>query len=215
MWELFYVKQKKKNDSDDESDAMEVGSDDEFDAMVSANVEAPREKPGRRAATKVSWNIIWSIPLISNFFLEFLNQKIDYSLLNDGESKSSGSDSEPEMFDNVLETSSAPQMIVDSDSEAAAPSSGEPTPIKKPAPAKRKLGPKPAASKRKIVSSDSESSPIKKKVRILREIAFPTFTYFLKLSTSSPHKRRRRLNPVTRATTLSMTRPTLTSMRKC
>lgn len=70
------------------------------------------------------------------------------------------------MFDNVLETSARP-MIVDSDSDAAdKPSSAEPTPIKKPAPAKRKLGPKPAPSKRKIASSDSESSPVKKKVRI-------------------------------------------------
>lgn len=85
-------------------------------------------------------------------------QKIDYSFLNDGEEdKSSGSDSEPEMFDNVLETSVRPQMIIDSESEA------DPTPIKKPPPPKRKLGPGPA--KRKIISdSDSSSSPVKKKV---------------------------------------------------
>lgn len=62
------------------------------------------------------------------------------------------------MFDNVLETSVRPQIVDNSDSD-------EPTPIKKPAPAKRKLGPGPAASKRKIVSSDSEASPVKKKVR--------------------------------------------------
>lgn len=63
------------------------------------------------------------------------------------------------MFENVLETSVRPQ-IIDSDS---GDQSAEPTPIKKPPP-KRKLGPKPAASKRKIESSDSEDSPVKKKV---------------------------------------------------
>lgn len=46
--------QKKKADSDDESDAMVIdGSDDEFDALVSSKPQAPREKPGRRAASKV------------------------------------------------------------------------------------------------------------------------------------------------------------------
>lgn len=90
-------------------------------------------------------------------------QKIDYSFLNDDEdgAKSGGSDSEPEMFDNVMETSSRPQ-VIDSDSNKS--EDEEPTPIKKPPP-KRKLGPQPATSKRKIVSSDSESSPVKKKVR--------------------------------------------------
>lgn len=63
------------------------------------------------------------------------------------------------MFDNVLETNVRPQ-VIDSDSDKSA----EETPIKKPAPAKRKLGPQPATSKRKIISSDSESSPVKKKV---------------------------------------------------
>jgi hypothetical protein len=77
--------------------------------------------------------------------------------LNDEDSAKS-SDSEPEMFDNVMETSARPMVIDDSDN------SDEPTPIKKPAPAKRKLGPKPPASKRKIVSSDSEATPVKKKV---------------------------------------------------
>lgn len=62
------------------------------------------------------------------------------------------------MVDNVMEKSSGPQTI-DSESESAA--SEDPTPVKKPAPAKRKLGPKPAP-KRKIVSSDSENSPVKK-----------------------------------------------------
>lgn len=61
------------------------------------------------------------------------------------------------MFDNVMETSVRPQ-VIDSESESDA------TPIKKPPPPKRQLGPKPAASKRKIASSDSENSPIKKKV---------------------------------------------------
>lgn len=66
------------------------------------------------------------------------------------------------MFENVLETSNARPVIIDSESDGSAE---EPTPIKKPAPpAKRKLGPKPAASKRKIVSSDSEASPAKAKV---------------------------------------------------
>ena len=59
-----------------------------------------------------------------------------------------------------METSVRPQVIDDSESEKSEAQS----PIKKPAPAKRKLGPQPAASKRKIVSSDSESSPVKKKV---------------------------------------------------
>lgn len=46
--------QKKKADSDDESDVAMVGnSDDEFDALVASKPAAPREKPGRRAASKV------------------------------------------------------------------------------------------------------------------------------------------------------------------
>lgn len=69
------------------------------------------------------------------------------------------------MFDNVMETSARPMIIDDSDKSEK--SSDEETPIKAP-PAKRKLGPKPAAEKappkRKIVSSDSESSPVKRKV---------------------------------------------------
>lgn len=60
------------------------------------------------------------------------------------------------MFDNVLEKSDRPQVIT-SDSEVDSP-------VKKPAPpAKRKLGP-PPQSKRKIVSSESDASPVKKKV---------------------------------------------------
>lgn len=76
---------------------------------------------------------------------------------DDEGAKSSGSESEPEMFDNVMETSVRPE-IIDSDS------SPDPTPIKKPPPPKRKLGPQPTNAKRKIVSSDSETSPAKKKV---------------------------------------------------
>lgn len=90
------------------------------------------------------------------------------------------------MFDNVLETSVRPQIIDDSDK-----SEDEETPIKKPPPAKgkpqiiddsdksedeeipiKKPAPsksKPAASKRKIISSDSEASPVKKKVKPLNE----------------------------------------------
>lgn len=88
--------------------------------------------------------------------------------MNEGEaSKSSGSDSEPELIDNVLEVNSGPE-IIDSESEGA--KSEEPSPAKvpapAPAPAKRKLGPKPAASKRKISSPDSDS-PVKKKVSSL------------------------------------------------
>lgn len=53
-WFLFLSHwQKKKNDSDDESDVVMEDSEDEFDAMVSSKA-APREKPGRRAATKVN-----------------------------------------------------------------------------------------------------------------------------------------------------------------
>lgn len=41
-------------DSDDESDVAIIdGSEDEFDALVASKPAAPREKPGRRAATKV------------------------------------------------------------------------------------------------------------------------------------------------------------------
>lgn len=78
------------------------------------------------------------------------------------------------MFDNVLETSVRPQVISDSSSEADdAPikktnviSENEDTAIKK-SPAKRKLGPAPGPAKRKIVSSESETTPVKKKVIFL------------------------------------------------
>lgn len=81
--------------------------------------------------------------------------------------ESNNDDSEPEMFDNVLEkTGDGPKMI--DANELTQSEEEEETPIKKPAPPKRKLGPKPAAaagaSKRKIESSESESSPVKKKV---------------------------------------------------
>lgn len=86
--------------------------------------------------------------------------------MNDEDEGAKSNDSEPEMFENVMETSVRPQ-IIDSDSDA----SEDPTPIKKPPPPKRKLGPKPAAStKRKIVSSDSESSPVKKKVKSIKSL---------------------------------------------
>lgn len=98
------------------------------------------------------FNVPCQEPLITAQF-----QKIDYSLLNDEESAKS-SDSEPEMFDNVLETSARPQLI-DNDSDTAE----EPTPVKKP-PAKRKLGPKPAAAPKRKIDSDSDGSPVKKKV---------------------------------------------------
>lgn len=78
--------------------------------------------------------------------------------MNEGDSAKS-SDSEPEMFDNVMETSAGPQIIDDSDT------ADEPTPVKKPPPAKRKLGPKPAAASKRKIDSDSETSPVKRKVR--------------------------------------------------
>jgi hypothetical protein len=74
------------------------------------------------------------------------------------------------MFDNVMETSVRPVVVADSDEDVVQASSAEPTPVKK-TPTKRKLGPKPAAEKkRKAISSDSESSPIKKKVRSTRKV---------------------------------------------
>jgi hypothetical protein len=88
-------------------------------------------------------------------------QKIDYSFLKDSDEEKSN-DSEPEMFDNVLEKSIPAQGVIDGSDFEEEKSDGE-APIKKPAPAKRKLGPKPAP-KRKIESSGSEASPVKKKV---------------------------------------------------
>lgn len=87
--------------------------------------------------------------------------------MKDSDEESEANDSEPEMFDNVLEKSSNPQLIDQSDltqSDDEEIEEKEETPIKPPP--KKKLGPKPAAtSKRKIETSDSESSPIKKKVK--------------------------------------------------
>jgi len=98
--------------------------------------------------------------LIKNLLL---SQKIDYSFLKDSDEEKSN-DSEPEMFDNVLEKSIPAQGIIDG-SDFEQEKSEEETPIKKP-PAKRKLGPKPAP-KRKIESSGSEASPVKKKVILI------------------------------------------------
>lgn len=83
--------------------------------------------------------------------------------MKDSDESDAGGDSEPEMFDNVLETSSGPQVI--NESAMSQSDEEETTPVKPPP--KRKLGPKPAeggGSKRKIDTSESESSPIKKKV---------------------------------------------------
>lgn len=48
--------QRKKKGSDDESEdevAVLNGSDDEFDALINSSAPVSREKPGRRAASKV------------------------------------------------------------------------------------------------------------------------------------------------------------------
>lgn len=92
-----------------------------------------------------------------------MSQKIDYSFLKDSEDEKESDDSEPEMFENVLEKSVGTQQVIDgSDFEEEKSMEEDETPIKKP-PAKRKLGPKPS-TKRKIESSESEASPLKKKV---------------------------------------------------
>lgn len=59
---------------------------------------------------------------------------------------------------NIDSSNNVPQQVDDSESEK----SEDEAPIKKP-PTKRKPG--PASSKRKIQSSESEASPVKKKVR--------------------------------------------------
>jgi hypothetical protein len=78
--------------------------------------------------------------------------------------ESDENDSEPEMFDNVLETSGGPQ-IINTTAMSQSSDEEEETPVKPPP--KRKLGPKPAGggAKRKIETSESEASPVKKKVR--------------------------------------------------
>jgi hypothetical protein len=82
------------------------------------------------------------------------------SFLKDTSDEESGNDSVPEMFDNVLEQSGGPQLIDQSD---LTQSDEEETPVKPPP--KKKLGPKPGgAAKRKIETSESEASPVKKKV---------------------------------------------------
>lgn len=88
--------------------------------------------------------------------------------MKDTSDEGSGNDSEPEMFDNVLEkTGDGPQLIDQSDLTQS--DEEEETPVKPPP--KKKLGPKPAAggSKRKI-ESDSESSPVKKKVNLIENL---------------------------------------------
>lgn len=84
--------------------------------------------------------------------------------MKDTSDEESGNDSEPEMFENVLEKSTdGPQLI---DQSELTQSDEEETPVKPPP--KKKLGPKPGGvAKRKIETSDSESSPIKKKVKFL------------------------------------------------
>lgn len=85
-------------------------------------------------------------------------QKVDLSFLKSSDEESEN-DSEPEMFDNVLEKSHGPEVIDQSQSDE------EETPVKPPP--KKKLGPKPGGggnAKRKIETSDSEASPVKKKV---------------------------------------------------
>lgn len=83
------------------------------------------------------------------------------SFLKDSSEEESENDSEPEMFENVLEKSSGPQVI-----DQSSQSDEEETPVKPPP--KKKLGPKPAGgggAKRRIETSDSEASPVKKKVK--------------------------------------------------
>lgn len=75
------------------------------------------------------------------------------------------------MFDNVMEKSIGVQQVIDGSDFEEEKSMDEDTSIKKP-PAKRKLGPKPS-TKRKIESSGSEASPVKKKVKLCR--SFLTF----------------------------------------
>jgi len=55
---------------------------DEFDALVASKPAAPREKPGRRAASKVRLGCTKQL-FNSHFSMLFLLQKIDYSLLNE------------------------------------------------------------------------------------------------------------------------------------
>ena len=67
------------------------------------------------------------------------------------------------MFDNILEKTGGPELI--DAAELTQSDEEDSSPIKAPPP-KRKLGPKPApaAKRTKIESSDSEASPVKKKV---------------------------------------------------
>jgi hypothetical protein len=134
--------------------------------------DAPvRQKTERRAATKVCFYNFKILIKFSKFFFYFFPQKIDYSaiLKDSDESGSEKEESEPEMFDNVLEASSGPEII---NTTAMSQSEEEEEETSAKPPPKRKLGPKPVAggAKRKIETSDSESSPIKKKVREFNNI---------------------------------------------
>lgn len=99
------------------------------------------------------------------------------------EEEESDNDSEPEMFDNVLEKSDGPKVIDAADLTQS--DEEEDTPIKAPPP-KRKLGPKPgpATTKRKIESSDSEASPVKRKVIKIKMIVIIKYFNFIVLARS-------------------------------
>jgi hypothetical protein len=126
-------------------------------------------------------------------------QKIDYSFLKESEEEGSN-DSEPEMFENVLEKSVQQEVIDGSDFEGTE----EDTPAKPPP--KKKLGPKP--EKRKMVSSESESSPLKKKVSckttefIEFKLMITSFYYYLCVFSKHPRRKRRRQRPVMKTITL-------------
>uniref|UniRef100_W4VRX5 DNA topoisomerase 2 n=1 Tax=Corethrella appendiculata TaxID=1370023 RepID=W4VRX5_9DIPT len=151
----FKGKGKKKKGSDSEDEGDDFDSDNDFtEAVVPA-----REKTGRRAASK----------------------KINYSILNDEEEENkSFDDSDPEMFEtSVNKGEKGPQVhIIDSDEDSdiggassaakrVVISDSEDSPVKKPAPAKRKLGPKAEATQKRpkkvLDSSDDEPKKSTKK----------------------------------------------------
>lgn len=105
-------------------------------------------------------------------------QKINYSILNDGEeSNDSFGDSEPEMFENRLEESvrQTNMTLDDSDGGDFEPNTTVDTPPAKVPPKQRKLGPKmtdddetpvkkPKTTKRPAKTLDSDDSDSPKKV---------------------------------------------------